>query len=224
MRGQRYSIVALALALGVAGCASTPPPKDEDAFSWTLEPTPPAANGAIYQPGRELALFENTVAHRIGDTVTILLQEQTQAEKSATTTTSKATNVDMAAPTLFGKGVTVHGVPILKNSIDNSSKFDGEGASKQSNSLQGAVMVTVAKVLPNGNLFVHGEKWLTLNQGQEFVRLSGVIRPIDIAPDNTISSAKVASAKISYAGKGALADANKESWLGRFFQAPWAPF
>jgi flagellar L-ring protein precursor FlgH len=115
-------------------------------------------------------------------------------------------------------------VPILNNSINDASKFDGEGASKQSNSLTGYVTVTVARVLPNGNLFVKGEKWIGINQGREYVRLSGVIRPIDLAADNSISSHKVANVNVSYGGKGALADANAQGWLSRFFNSPWTPF
>jgi flagellar L-ring protein precursor FlgH len=192
-------------------------------MSWAREPPPPPTNGAIYQAGREVALFENPVARHVGDIVTIVLNEQTDAQKSATTTTQKTTAANTSM-TLLGKTPTINGVPILNNSINDASKFDGEGASKQSNSLTGYVTVTVARVLPNGNLFVKGEKWIGINQGREYVRLSGVIRPIDLAADNSISSHKVANVNVSYGGKGALADANAQGWLSRFFNSPWTPF
>ncbi|HUK02352.1 MAG TPA: flagellar basal body L-ring protein FlgH [Steroidobacteraceae bacterium] len=226
MRNSSKRLCALActaLLAQLAGCESAPPPKDE-ALSWAQEPQPAASPGAIYQSGRQVALFENAVAHNVGDIVTIVLNESTQAQKSATTTTQKATNATLPGPTLLGKPVTINGVPILNNSIDNSTKFDGEGASKQSNSLSGFITVTVLRVLPNGNLFVKGEKWIAINQGQEYVRLTGIIRPIDLAPDNTVSSSKVGDARISYGGKGALNDTNTQSWLARFFNSPWAPF
>jgi flagellar L-ring protein precursor FlgH len=159
----------------------------------------------------------------VGDIVTIVLNEQTAAQKSAITTTSKSTAESLGA-TIIGKTPTIKGNAILNNSVNDSGKFDGEGKSTQSNSLSGFVTVTVAKVLPNGNLFVKGEKWIGINQGQEYVRVTGVIRPIDLAPDNSIASQKVASAKISYGGKGALADANASGWLSRFFNSPWTPF
>jgi flagellar L-ring protein precursor FlgH len=126
--------------------------------------------------------------------------------------------------TILGKALTIHGVPIMSNNIADSAKFAGEGDSAQSNSITGFITVTVQKVLPNGNLYVKGEKNIAINQGSEFVRLSGVIRPIDLAPDNSINSSQVANAKIAYGGKGALADANAQGWLSRFFNSPWTPF
>ena len=101
--------------------------------------------------------------------------------------------------------------------LENETEFDGEGASSQSNRLQGDITVTVAQRLPNGNLLVRGQKWIAINQGKEYVRIQGIVRPIDIDPDNSISSLKVADARISYGGTGALADANRPGLLSRFF-------
>src|SRR6516162_807095 len=217
-------IILCTLLAAMAGCATAPTPKEDDGLAWAQEVPPPPTNGAIYQAGRDVALFENTIAHHVGDVLTVVLNEQTDAQKSATTTTAKSQNLTMPGPTLLGKPVTIHGVPILENNINDSSKFDGEGASKQSNSLTGFITVTVARVLPNGNLYVKGEKWIGINQGREYVRLAGVIRPIDLAPDNSIPSSKVGNANISYGGKGAMADVNAQGWLSRFFNSPWAPF
>jgi len=231
MRNLKILLCAAALLAGLSGCQTQRPPKHDDGLAWTLEQPAPPTNGAIFQAGREVVLAENPIAHHVGDIVTIVLNEATDAQKSATTTTQKTTTDSLPAPTLFGQGVTLHGLfhsgntnPILSNNINNANKFDGEGASKQSNSLTGYITVTVVKVLPNGNLYIAGEKQIGLNQGQEFIRLTGVIRPIDLAADDSIPSYKVASAKIAYAGKGALADANTQSWLARFFNSPWAPF
>jgi flagellar L-ring protein precursor FlgH len=215
----------IAVALGaLAGCQASKPAKADDALAWTQEPMPPATNGAIYQAGREVILAENPVAHHIGDIVTIVLNEQTAAQKSATTSTSKDTTVTLPAPTIIGKGVTIKGVPILDNSMNNATKFAGQGASAESNSLTGYLTATVLKVLPNGNLFIAGEKQIGLNQGNEYVRVTGVVRPIDLAADDSIPSFRVASAHITYSGKGAINDANAQSWLARFFNSPWAPF
>jgi flagellar L-ring protein precursor FlgH len=214
------AVLAVAVALaGAAGCHSAPPPKADDGLAWTQEKLPPPTEGAIYQSGRELVLAENPVAHHIGDIVTIVLNEATAAQKSATTTTSKANTVTMPGTTLLNKNVSW-----LTNNINDTSKFDGAGASAQSNSLTGYLTATVLKVLPNGNLFVAGEKQIALNQGKEFVRVTGVIRPIDLTSDNSVPSYRVASAKITYNGKGAIADANAQSWLSRFFNSPWVPF
>jgi flagellar L-ring protein precursor FlgH len=219
-----YTCLACFALLGLSACQTIREPKDDDGLGWAEEPAPKPSNGAIYQSGREVALFENPIAHHVGDIVTIVLDEQTAAQKSSSTNTNKATTDALPGMTILGKALTMHGVPILSNSISDSAKFAGEGDSSQSNSLQGYVTVTVQKVLPNGNLYVKGEKWVGINQGQEYVRMTGVIRPIDLAPDNSIDSSKVANAKFAYGGKGALADANAQGWLSRFFNSPWTPF
>jgi flagellar L-ring protein precursor FlgH len=218
-----FGVLVLA-ALGGCATVQKKPPKEDDQLSWALQPEPPASNGAIYQVGRDVALFENPVARHIGDTVTIVLSESTAAKKSATTNTAKSTNQTLPGISVLGKAVTIKGNPITSASIDDSSKFAGEGDSAQSNSLTGYITCTVTRVLPNGNLYIRGEKWIGINQGSEYVRLSGVVRPIDIAPDNSVPSLKVGAANISYGGKGALADANNQGWLSRFFNSPWTPF
>ena len=79
-------------------------------------------------------------------------------------------------------------------------------------------------MLPNGNLRIQGEKWIAINQGDEYVRLRGIVRPVDIGPSNTVLSTQVADAQISYRGKGAPADSNAMGWLARFFITPFWPF
>ncbi len=197
---------------------------DDDGLSWAQEPVPPASNGAIYQVGRDVDLFENPIARHVGDVVTIVLNEATNAQKSATTKTQKSTNDTLPGMSLFGSPVTIHGASVLSGTVNDASKFDGEGNSAQSNSLTGYITTTVARVLPNGNLYIKGEKKIWINQGQENVVLSGVIRPVDLSPDNTISSSRVANARITYGGKGAINDANTAGWLSRFFNSPWTPF
>jgi len=219
-----YAFLTCAALLGLSACHTPHPPKDDDGLGWAAEPAPKPTNGAIYQSGREVALFENPIAHHVGDIVTIVLNEKTAAQKSSSTNTNKATSVALPGMTLLGKALTIHGVPITTNSIADTTKFAGEGDSAQSNSLQGYITVTVQKVLPNGNMYVKGEKWIGINQGQEYVRMTGVIRPIDLSPENSVASSQVANAKISYGGKGTLSDANSQGWLSRFFNSPWSPF
>ncbi len=182
---------------------------------------PPPASGTIYQASHSLALFEDVKARRVGDTVTIRLAESTQASKSASTAAKKDSTIDTGAPTLLGSGVTLNGEALLNNKWSSAQDFAGKGSSSQSNSLNGNITVTVAEVFPNGNLFIRGEKWLTLNQGQEFVQISGIVRPVDIGPDNSIPSFKVADARITYSGSGALADSNRPGFLTRFFLKLW---
>jgi flagellar L-ring protein FlgH len=216
--------LAVSALLALTACVSPPRETDYSATWPEAVPTTAQANGAIYQAGHDIALFENSVARRVGDTLTIRLNEKTAASKSSTTSTKKSTAVDLPGPTIAGRPVTVNGTEILSAQIDNSSEFDGQGASTQSNRLEGEVTVTVAQRLPNGNLLVRGQKWIAINQGQEYVRIQGIVRPIDIDPDNSVSSLKVADAMISYGGKGALANANSPGLLARFFNLPWLPF
>jgi flagellar L-ring protein FlgH len=212
----------VAVVLLAAGCA-TARGQDEFAATWPEElPREEQANGAIYQAGYDVPLFENSVAHRVGDTVTIILSENTAAQKSSSTSTAKDTKVDLAAPLLGGSPLSIAGKEISA-SMENSRGFEGKGDSSLSNKLQGNVTVTVAKRLANGNLVVRGQKWIQINQGREFVRIQGVIRPVDILPDNSIYSYKVADASIAYGARGALADANRPGLLSRFFNSIWNP-
>ncbi len=220
----RRSLFTAIVVCTMAGCVSAPPEPD---YSATWPEPPPVAtqgNGAIYQAGTDIALFENSVARRVGDTLTIRLNESTNASKSSSTTTKKSTSADLPGPIIAGRPVTHNGTEILSMSVENETEFDGQGASSQSNRLQGDITVTVAQRLPNGNLLVRGQKWIAINQGKEYVRIQGIVRPIDIDPDNSVSSLRVADAQISYGAKGALADANTPGILARFFNLPWMPF
>jgi flagellar L-ring protein FlgH len=214
----------LAAALLLGACATHESMDDFPEESWPEPPMAAANNGAIYQAGTDVALFENATARRVGDIVTIRLVESTNASKSSTTTTSKKTSISLPGPTIAGRPVTVNGTPILETSVDNDNSFDGGGDSAQSNQLRGDITVAVVRRMPNGNLLVRGQKWIGINQGREYIRIQGVVRPIDIQPDNSIDSTKVANASISYGGKGPIADANAPGLLARFFNSPWMPF
>ena len=213
---------ALAAAL-LAACASAPAARRGPAFPMPNLP-PPAPNGAIFHAGYDQGLFANPTAHNVGDTVTVLLNEATAAQNTSQTATSKATKDSLSAPTLFGLPTTINGTSVLSANINNGNSFSGAGDSKQSDSLVGAIQVTVVKRLPNGNLVVRGHTVLQINQADEYIRLEGVIRPIDISPANTISSQQVADARIAYGQTGALNDANSPGLLSRFFNLPWLPF
>jgi len=218
-------VIGLAGLAALGGCQTPHPPKDNFASTLPEEiPVAASGNGAIYQAGHDQALFDNAVARRVGDILTIQLEESTNASKSAVTTTKKNTTASLPGANILGGTVTIHGRNVLSGSIADSSAFDGEGTSAESNQLTGFISVTVAKRLANGNLLVRGQKWITLNQGREYVRIQGIVRPVDIGPDNTVLSTQVADATIAYGGTGTLADANTKGWLARFFDSKWMPF
>lgn len=220
-------LFVVAISFVTAGCSTTHLAVSDPEFSpirpMSVKPLP-VSDGAIYKTGFGISLFEDTKAHRIGDIITIILKEKTNASKSASTTTDKESDVSIAAPTIFGKPITRDGRDILSASIDAQRSFTGEGDSSQSNSLTGQISVTVADVFPNGNLLIRGEKLLTLNQGSEHVRISGIVRATDVTPANTVLSTQVANARIVYGGQGVLADANSKGWLHRMFDSNWWPF
>jgi flagellar L-ring protein precursor FlgH len=166
-----------------------------------------------------LSLTSDARAYRVGDVVTVILQETTQASKRAGTSFSKGSSVGVAPLGALGKTFGKTGLDI---SADRS--FSGDSTSTQQNALSGALTVIVQEVLPNGLLRVAGEKNMTLNQGEEFVRLKGYIRAADVDADNQVSSLRVANARIAYSAKGVLADANSAGWLTRFFTGPLMPF
>lgn len=222
-------LMALYAVLGgamLSACGLLPPRehKEDPPVARVLPPPTPRTEGAIYQSGQQMELFADLKARRVGDVLTITLNETTAASKTAVTKTTKTTSVANTGPTLFGKTFTTKGVPIGTTTMNGADAFDGEGASSQSNSLAGSLTVTVVEVQANGNLVVQGEKTLKLNQGDEFVHISGVVRPADIATNNTVLSDKLADARISYSGKGAVDSSNRMGWLARFFNSPFAPF
>jgi flagellar L-ring protein precursor FlgH len=222
----RFPLALCALAL-LAGCASGPSARDDAQWAPTLPPAQQVAaapaDGSIYHEQQNMELFADPRAHRVGDILTVALVESTQASKKATTSTSKTDKANIASPTILGQGLSIGG-KVANIGLDGERSFDGAGSSTQSNQLTGQITVTVAQRLSNGNLMVRGEKWLTINQGQELVRISGIVRPQDIGQDNVVPSTRVADARISYTGRGTLADANTRGWLSRFFNSKWMPF
>ena len=217
--------IATAAAATLLAACQTP----VDRVPWD-QPVPvaemprPQGNGAIYQPGRDGTLFENPTAHRVGDLLTIRLEENTSASKSAKTSTAKSTSVAIPGPTVLGRPVTVGGVPILETEISGDHSFDGKGDSSQSNKLYGNITVTVVGRVGNGNLLVRGDKQLRLNQGDELVQVQGIVRRADIGSDNRVTSDRVADARIVYGGRGTLARSNAMGWLGRFFNSALFPY
>ncbi|MBE0511155.1 MAG: flagellar basal body L-ring protein FlgH [Chromatiales bacterium] len=228
---KRLSLLRLLLVAGIvasiSGCATVAPKHEPAAFAPTYpiaaEPEAPK-NGGLYQVNNSMNLFQDGKAYRVGDLLTVVLQENTNAQKQASTSTSKDQSISMGAPNLFGGPVQYNGRDILSANVNQGNEFSGAGSTTQSNSLRGNVTVFVSQVLPNGNLVVRGEKQLTLNQGSEYVRFSGIVRPSDISPNNTVPSTRVANAEILYHGEGAMADANRMGWLARFFNGPLWPF
>jgi len=225
------SVLALSGVAVLAGCVAPTPKPNDPYYAPVLPRTPlPAAanNGSIYQAGFEQNLYSDRKAFRVGDIITITLNERTQASKNANSQIGKNSDTSVGLTSLFGSSLTTNN-PIGSNDLSLNAGYSADRATKgdsksgQSNSLTGSITVTVADVLPNGIIAVRGEKWLTLNTGDELVRIAGLVRADDIATDNTVSSTRVADARITYSGTGAFADASQPGWFDRFFLSPLFP-
>lgn len=207
-----------------------PPRPDDPYYSPVIGPTdrkPLLESGSIYQDGFGLSLYGDQKAHRVGDIITIVLNERTVSSKSTSTSVTKDNeitfNEDSGGNTILGTNPTFNNLSLLSN-LSQEREFEGEAAANQSNSLQGDITVTITGVLPNGNLSVRGEKWMTLNRGEEYIRISGMIRPQDVSQNNTVPSTKLANARITYSGTGELADSQQMGWLSKFFYSVFWPF
>jgi len=191
---------------------------------------PITENGAIFKNTTSRSFFETDKAKRVGDILTIVFDEKHVAKKETKTDDSRSTNLKLENPTIFGKiadtttGAQPGWLKALNMAVSSSNALTAGGKSEQKDSLTGSLSVSVVEVLANGYLVIRGEKLLTLNQGDEYIQLSGIIRSIDLGPDNKVASSKVANAKITYSGQGLTHDSNKGGWATRFFLSDKWPF
>ncbi|MGM0632786.1 MAG: flagellar basal body L-ring protein FlgH [Pseudomonadota bacterium] len=218
----RRLAVALLLSL-LTACASPLPDVPEPGdprYAPVMTPVATARRtptGSIYHAGQAVDLYQRR-AYRLGDVLTINLNESTSASKSSGTTYNRDSGAQVGELSVLGQSVDT------RTGLDSNVEFEGASNADQSNQLQGNISVTVADVKPNGLLEVRGEKWLQLNHGAEFIRISGLVRPQDILPDNSIDSTRVADVRIAYSGTGTLASADEPGWLSRFFVSTLWPF
>jgi flagellar L-ring protein precursor FlgH len=210
------SLVVLALLQGCAAqqpvmSSLSPSPDFAPVYPLAKDQTAPATGG-IYGNRQSDAWFGRGRNYQIGDLITVMLNESTQADRSQKTDVSRdASNTALpkGANTLLGN---VH--PFFDGLSLNAAKTTstGKGSAAQAASLTGSVTVTVTEILANGNLVVRGEKKLGLSEGTEVIQVAGVIRPQDIGPNGTVQSLRLANAQISYRGSGDLAAASKPGW------------
>ena len=211
------AIGLLGLLLGLAGCGTTPSSIVQQPTTARPQALPPqaAANGAIYQTAAYRPLFEDRRARHVGDVLTIVINENTVAGKKAASSGAKTGAVDSSIGAIAKLPLkTFQGVGVK---ADSSAQYDDKSAVDSSNVFTGNITVTVIEELPNGNLVVAGEKQIALDKSTEYIRLSGVVQPDTIQAGNTVSSAKVADARIEYRTSAKLDKAEVMGWLARFF-------
>jgi len=190
------------------------PPVDYSASLPPAAPMPVHADGAIYQAVSGYApLYEGWRARRVGDPLTIVLVERTLATKLARSQLESRGSAGINPPAVGPLSF----VPPNALQANGTRAFQGQGLADQSNSLVGELSVTVAAVYPNGTMLVRGAKRMTLNRGDEFIQIKGIVRMADVDADNRVASTRVADAQIAYTGKGDVDRASRQGWFGRFF-------
>lgn len=221
-------LLAALLTQVLAGCSTYVSQLEGQAF----EPVDPAvnlaseqpSNGAIFRSGQSGLFATDQRARRVGDILTVTFNEIFAATKAQTAASSKADAFAVTLPTglpniLTGGFDTDAGGNGAGLTAGTNRTFSGAGNAAQSNSFTGSLAVTVTRVFPNGNMEVAGQKEITLNNGNEYVRVKGIVRPEDISATNIVSSTRLADAQIRYTGSGHLADASKPGWLSQFMRA-----
>ncbi|WP_323119601.1 flagellar basal body L-ring protein FlgH [Burkholderia alba] len=222
-RARAAAACALAFAAALSGCALVPREPIIQQPMTAAPPLPPAANapGSIFNPGYAgRPLFEDQRPRNIGDILTIVIAENINATKSSGANTNRQGNTNFDVPTAGFLGGLFNKANLSAN---GANKFAATGGASAANTFNGTITVTVTGVLPNGNLVVSGEKQMLINQGNEFVRFSGVVNPNTISGSNSVYSTQVADAKIEYSAKGYINEAENMGWLQRFFLnvSPW---
>ena len=197
------------------------------------EPLPAVrADGAIW-PGDTAnnLLFVDAKAHAVGDIVTVVIDETATSSQKATTDVGKNSTLDMNWTALFGldRNLGINSFlgsgdpfdPRVTASLARNTK--GDGSTTREGKLSAQISVVVVHVFPNGNFAIEGRRSITVNNEEQIVVLTGIIREVDINFDNTISSRFIANASISYSGEGVVADEQRVGWLTRALTYVW-PF
>ncbi|TVT45801.1 MAG: flagellar basal body L-ring protein FlgH [Denitromonas halophila] len=214
------ALITLLLTTLLVGCAAletTPPTAVHQPMSARPEVRAGVApaNGAIFQAVGSRPLFEDRRARLVGDTITINLAESTTARKASNASASRDGSLS-AGITSINK-LPLKGLAGLGVEAESESDFSGQGAAAANNLFNGTITCTVIEVYPNGNLLVSGEKQVSINQGNEFIRFSGVVNPNHVTTSNTVQSTQVADARIEYKGSGYINESQVMGWLQRFF-------
>jgi flagellar L-ring protein precursor FlgH len=224
------------LAWGLTGCATAPAPLAHSPEFAPVMPVviekPRVATGAIYNGRHSDNFFGRSRNYRVGDLITVVLDESTRAGREQKGSVSRDSENNVIPNGLVPKiqrlpgkilGSKFEGSINGINLNESSIKSSGVGKADQSASLTGAVSVTVIEVLANGNLMVRGEKQLALTEGAEVIQVSGIIRPDDVSPNNEVQSRRLANAQIAYRGTGDMAAVAKTGWGTRALLSLW-PF
>jgi len=215
--------MSLFLTMGAGGCANSlkevkdmiDPPEEEVPLLMMAEP---ATAGSLWQEGNGRAfMFEDLRASRVGDIVTVKIEEQHSGSKTASTQADRESTYDGSfGGSLFGLGSfaspLVDGVEV---NASTASEFDGTGSTSREDTLTGTIAARVIEVLQNGDLRIRGRREVTVNSERQTMVLSGIVRPVDVDTSNTVLSSAIANAIITYTGLGVVDDVQRPGWMVR---------
>ena len=215
-------------APALGACASKPPLEENSDFA-PIRPIQPAADalptGSILGNSMHMSLFQGQRQWRVGDIITVVLNESTQASRNSSLVTERKATNDALSSSWTNALLSPNGFwGDVRGDIDLTAAeigSEGVGTAAQANALSGVITAMVAEVLPNGNLIVEGRKQLSLTEGAEFIQIRGVVRSRDVQPDNTVSSMRMAQAQISYRGTGNLAESTQPGWITQLLFKFW---
>jgi len=230
-RRRHFRISALLLfTVALHGCASTrqevvrvPEPLEPP----VVDNRQPLSPGSLYT-GDEGNWIADLRAHRVGDIVTVVIREQASASKESSTETSKDTGIKAGIPTFLGfekvlqeKNPNLDPANLIEANFNNN--FKGSGKTTRKEDLVATLTTQVIKVYPNGNMKIRGGKSVVVNNENQIIYLTGIVRPWDVSAANEIDSSKILNAQIAYTGKGIISDKQKPGWLTRIVDNVW-PF
>ncbi|MDY0137515.1 MAG: flagellar basal body L-ring protein FlgH [Thiomicrospira sp.] len=228
---QIASLAAVMVSVALMqGCSTAPERMEqfsyEPSYPMNIAQAAQPMNGSLYQAANAMTLFDDARAHRVGDIITVKLVEKFNAKKKDEAKYDKSNNVDLGVSTplnILGRSAEQIYAPLGTGGIGfgSNNSFSGKSDVKQDSSITGSVAVTVVEVIPNGNLVVRGEKWITLHDGEEVIRFAGIIRPQDIKADNTIESGKVADVRLIYRDTGIGGDTARPGAVTKFLSKFW---
>jgi len=238
MADRRYLLLCMMFIFltGCAGLSKAPShmvqtTKIQKPIFDVYEPPMPE-EGSLWSEMSEVGLFQDMKARKVGDTVTVRIVEDPEAELNANTKTSRTSSIDAAKLKFLGymkalaeKNSRLAQDPGTDDLVLASlgMKFDGKGSTDRDGHVKAYISAVVEKVLFNGNLYIRGQREVRVNNETQYITLSGVVRPKDITSSNEVSSTYVADARITYSGTGPVADKQRVGWLGRVLDYVW-PF
>lgn len=218
MNWQHGSTVMAVVAAGLlVGCFSPPPISSQ----LTVPPLPPPKTiGSLWQEENGRAyLYEDLRAMRVGDILTIKIQESHKGSKSADTSAERDSALK---DSLTGNTIGIPSMVLNKfqaNSLgvnaNSQHKFSGKGATNRADSLTGTMSAHVTQVMPNGDLRIEGRREVTVNSERQTLKISGVVRRVDVDTRNTVLSSAIADARIEYTGLGTVDDVQRPGWFTR---------